>query len=86
MTELKIEQVTEDDRQAAVRALVAHVAGRDREVAEIFATHRQSAERRALERAAEVAESEAGAFTEDGEGDYWIALRISRAIRALGDE
>ncbi|MEG8224021.1 hypothetical protein OSJ57_26045, partial [Sphingomonas sp. HH69] len=35
------------------------------------------------EACAKVAESEAGACTEDGEGDHWIALRIAAAIRGL---
>lgn len=37
------------------------------------------------EACAKVAESEAGAYTEDGEGDHWIALRIAAAIRNQKD-
>lgn len=33
-----------------------------------------------LRKAAEIARQEAGVYTEDGEGDAWIALRIAEAI------
>jgi hypothetical protein len=39
-----------------------------------------------VKRCAQVAQDEAGAYTEDGEGDYWIALRIRDRLMSLAPQ
>jgi hypothetical protein len=39
-----------------------------------------------VERCAQVAQEEAGAYTEDGEGDYWVALRIRDRLMSLAPQ
>lgn len=76
-------KVTEEDVDAAATFMRRDDVGFAAKVtivpavlAEAFAAHRQSAERRALERAAEMAE------------DFWTddCETIAQAIRALGDK
>lgn len=62
----------------------------DHDYVQAFARHRVQSEADAFKAgmliAAEIADSETGVYTEDGEGDAWIALRISRAIRDAAEK